>query len=298
MPATGERQVPTDSRLVGWKAIAAHLGVSQRTAIRWAETYHLPVTRIPRGDRPIVLSTADELDSWWRSPAATLVRREERPAQEVPGESVEAALDASSVEHRDTSDTALRAATWRRRWVRALALSLSLGFTVLAGCYAMGVLWSPISDQTLARRTRDGAHGEAISRRRLRLTLTIAGKPSAVVVSEGEMARLETPASRLGLQGRVTNESLRLFLFRLAKAGSGESATFMEARNLVAGGVDHVKVDGRPVQLSWEVLDGAGNADREAPKEPCCMICNGVALCGERVAGECGKCDAGAEPGR
>jgi hypothetical protein len=294
--APRDGQVPNGSRIIGWKDIAKHLGVSQRTAVRWTEAYHLPVSRIPRGDRPIVFSTVEELDNWWASPAAASLRGDKAPAEG------QVAADAGGVVAEPTSQEKARSgeAPWRvslrRRWIRALVLGLALPLTALAGGYATGFRWPSVNDRTLAWRTRDGAHGEALSTQRVRLVLTVDGKTTSVVVAEGEMARVETPTSRVGLQSRVTKGALKVFVFRLGRAGSRESATFLGSRNLAADGVERLPLDGLSVQLSWRPLDNAGYTARETPKEPCCMVCNGVAVCGELVAGECGRCDASTGP--
>ena len=62
----GERrsaQGDADERLVSWKAIAAYLGVSVRTAQKWERERALPVHRMP-GRRATVFSTVAELDAW------------------------------------------------------------------------------------------------------------------------------------------------------------------------------------------------------------------------------------------
>ena len=62
------------AELVGWKAIAAHLGVSVRTAQRYERTLSLPVTRVThagRGEEVQALSEA--IDTWL---ARTAMRRE------------------------------------------------------------------------------------------------------------------------------------------------------------------------------------------------------------------------------
>lgn len=64
------------SELIGWKAVAGHLGVDVRTAQRYEVELGLPVRRLP-GEKGRVRATAAELDewkkkvlargSWWRS---------------------------------------------------------------------------------------------------------------------------------------------------------------------------------------------------------------------------------------
>ncbi len=52
------------ARLNSWKEIAAYLGREVRTVQRWAQARHLPVHRLPGGDRPRVFAVKAELDGW------------------------------------------------------------------------------------------------------------------------------------------------------------------------------------------------------------------------------------------
>lgn len=68
--------------LVGWKAIAAHLGVSVRTAQRWERTLSLPVSRdvqATRGDE--VHAHAEDVDRWLEQ---TATRRAEETNSDPP----------------------------------------------------------------------------------------------------------------------------------------------------------------------------------------------------------------------
>ena len=67
--AEGERQA--EGRLLGWKRIAAYLGVAQRTAQLWVRTRGLPVRRLPGGRGGVYAETA-ELDAWMRNEIAEL----------------------------------------------------------------------------------------------------------------------------------------------------------------------------------------------------------------------------------
>lgn len=53
----------TVRELTSWKEIAAHLGVSVRTAQKWERERNLPIRRMP-GGRGRVASTVDALDRW------------------------------------------------------------------------------------------------------------------------------------------------------------------------------------------------------------------------------------------
>ncbi len=64
--------------LRGWNAIAAHLGVSARTAQRWERTLGLPVTRTTSPGGEIVEATSDALSRWLHETAVT--RRGDDPS--------------------------------------------------------------------------------------------------------------------------------------------------------------------------------------------------------------------------
>lgn len=56
-------QLPPRRQLSSWKEIAAHLGVTERTAQKWERELGLPVHRLP-GERGRVTAWSDELDHW------------------------------------------------------------------------------------------------------------------------------------------------------------------------------------------------------------------------------------------
>ena len=53
-----------ETRLVGWKRIAAHLGCSERTARRWEQEEGLPVHRQQHETRSTIYAVPSELDNW------------------------------------------------------------------------------------------------------------------------------------------------------------------------------------------------------------------------------------------
>lgn len=59
-----ERTAPDADRLIGWKRIAAHVGVSERTARRWEAEEGLPVHRQVHEARSTVYALPGELDAW------------------------------------------------------------------------------------------------------------------------------------------------------------------------------------------------------------------------------------------
>lgn len=54
-------------RLDGWKAIADHLGRTERTAQRWARERGMPVHHLPGGKGSTVFALVEELDAWRRT---------------------------------------------------------------------------------------------------------------------------------------------------------------------------------------------------------------------------------------
>lgn len=51
-------------QLRGWKEIAAHLNVSERTVKRWEVERELPIRRLAGGARGVVIAYSNELDAW------------------------------------------------------------------------------------------------------------------------------------------------------------------------------------------------------------------------------------------
>jgi hypothetical protein len=68
-----------NDRLDGWKAVAAHLRKSVRTAQRWERELGLPVHRMQTETGEIVYAFSSEIDGWVRERA-----REPRTARAVP----------------------------------------------------------------------------------------------------------------------------------------------------------------------------------------------------------------------
>ena len=64
-------QSSAESRLVGWKRIAAHLSCSERTARRWETEENLPVHRQQHASKSTVFARPSELDAWLASRAGS-----------------------------------------------------------------------------------------------------------------------------------------------------------------------------------------------------------------------------------
>ena len=118
------------------------------------------------------------------------------------------------------------------RWV-----VVGVGVTLIAVAATWGVASrraSPRGDGlTLGSQLTEGAHGEAVSAQLVELRLTVTGRPEATVqIAEGEMVRIETAKTRLGLQARQTGNRLTLLAYRLDPIGFGESATSIGSYSL------------------------------------------------------------------
>jgi tetratricopeptide (TPR) repeat protein len=74
-------------RLDTWKAIASHLGKSDRTVQRWHLLYKLPVHRV--GSRSGIIAYSDEIDEWLRNAERTI-------AEELPNRGTGALIEMPS----------------------------------------------------------------------------------------------------------------------------------------------------------------------------------------------------------
>ena len=75
-----------NDRLDGWKAVAAHVRKSVRTAQRWERELGLPVHRMPTENGEIVYASAAEIEAWVRER-----ERSPRPAKPAADVTVDAA---------------------------------------------------------------------------------------------------------------------------------------------------------------------------------------------------------------
>jgi tetratricopeptide (TPR) repeat protein len=79
VPQTPANREPSaqETRLDGWKEIAAYLGRGERTVKRWEARRGLPTHRIPGEGRRSVFAYAAELDEWLRSSGGQEATRDE-----------------------------------------------------------------------------------------------------------------------------------------------------------------------------------------------------------------------------
>ncbi len=96
-------------RLDSWKEIAAYLGRSVRTVIRWEQTEGLPVYRHQHEKKSSVYAFRRELDAWWAGRRADL-ERETAPAATPPKRERVWILLAAAV----TAVGVIGYAVWRR----------------------------------------------------------------------------------------------------------------------------------------------------------------------------------------
>jgi hypothetical protein len=283
---------------VGWKAIAGHLGVSDRTAIRWAELYGMPITRVPRGSRPLVSGSPEELTAWLRhSPGAAAAMaeqtghptrdREEDP-QGLPGEAVNGPIRLP--EKPTSPDSVARRWLTRRVLVAALLSTMAAGGMAALGWrlgFRVGAM--PVQAPAIAAVSR--AHGDAISSKLVELRLIPRGQAAFVVrIIEGEMARFDANGISLGLHAKFDAGHLMVYVSQIARAGGGESLQHVETRRLAAGEAVPVRLRGTEFELLWP--GGISSADvPELPRRPCCLVCETFTVCGRAVAAPCGACE-------
>jgi hypothetical protein len=157
--------VPTKRQMWGWKEIASHLDVSERTAKRWEATRQLPVHRAPGQARDAVFARIDELDAW----LAVTTSGPKTNGGEV----------------RDVSGNLATVPRWlsRRTLVRAVAaLSFLLPLLSLAAWHAT----------TPTATTSNGSRSLQVAALRVS---TAARWTAEVRIPVGECGRLQLPAS-------------------------------------------------------------------------------------------------------
>lgn len=62
-----ERRAQLGRNLVGWEAIAAHLGKGDRTVRRYAEKHGMPVFRVACPTGTVTEASSSQIDEWWRT---------------------------------------------------------------------------------------------------------------------------------------------------------------------------------------------------------------------------------------
>lgn len=288
---------PDSGRLVGWKAIAGYMKVSQRTAIRWAEGYGLPVTRVRRGDRPLVCANPVDLEKWWQSAAAreSLDHDARRESHEVLGRPPDRLGGVDGAESQVLSSADIG------RWWNSVSRAGSLRGLVLLGCLlaAAGgvVVWRTRAADALSAGSPSPtpiqrAHSGAASPALIELSAAPAGQNGfSMTVAEGEMARLETSDLNLGLQGKMVGQQLKVFVYRLRPVGAGESAEFVESRLLSPGDtLAPLRVDGAGCEVTWSGPIPSAVTAATLPRSQCCTVCAGLTGCGRNVSAPCGGC--------
>ncbi len=118
-----------DRILRGWKEIAASLGTSERTALRWAKEMGLPVQHLGDSPRAPVLAYEQELQAWMAGSA-----RQRSPGHAGTAESVSEILDRREGGIPQPADGGVTARPTRKTlWLAGLlALSLPLAAWVVA----------------------------------------------------------------------------------------------------------------------------------------------------------------------
>jgi excisionase family DNA binding protein len=132
-----------EERLDSWKEIAAYLGRKVRTVQRWANTRHLPVHRIPGGERPRVFALKAEIDAWLEASGRDPQSHDQPAGTPASGP----AFDADPSQPPQASATTSPA---RRTRIARLAVSLAV---LVAGAVALGRWLRPDAPRAHYSRT-------------------------------------------------------------------------------------------------------------------------------------------------
>jgi hypothetical protein len=267
--------------LRGWKAIAAHLGTSDRTAQRWERDLGLPVHRAGNSRGSTVVATRGELDDWRLSPAG---RRAE----------VEGPADPSAV---PAPPGVVRRPAWRRPMV---------GF-VGAACVLLvsGAMWLASRPASRSEAPAPGRPGPpagvpgslqpgAAPVVVLKLTAD-TGEVWTVRLVEGAAATWEVVGGRrLTLAVALEGARARLTASETRGSDAGADRAAPVGTVLLAEGVPAPMAHaGRQVSVEWTGTE-TGPPARIAPASVvpprCCLSCGGITVCATEVGGWCGSC--------
>jgi hypothetical protein len=293
-------------RLVGWKAIAEHLGVSPSTAMRWADHFAMPVSRVPGSSRSVVTAMRHTLDAWQRpdSASANSTDADENlfSAAQEAGVEFGAGEDQESLARAHTAlDTSPS-----RRWVPLtaavmLAIAAALGVGWLLGEHSAGrapMLPQPgtvTQPPTLPWQITRGGFAIDVTGGRPLLLLAVSsagGGSFTISVSSGNLVRVETVAKRVAFTPNLEGERVSLALQQLRLFAGGEGIREVGLRSLARGKTERVVVDGESLDVTW-----LGVQPREAtpggpakPVQPCCLSCGTMTVCSDAVSAVCGRC--------
>ncbi len=111
-----QKELPKNTRLDSWKAIAAFFGKDERTVKRWEKERGLPIHRLPGAARGTVFSYTEELESWLQGPESN-----------VSGEVIPKGDAVTEIEKPEVAPAKVVVRTEARRvWPRVLLWALPL----------------------------------------------------------------------------------------------------------------------------------------------------------------------------
>ena len=173
---------PTEGQIRGWKEIASHLDVSERTAKRWETTRGLPVPSVHGASRDAVFARHEEIQAWLAEAAsgdATTGSQQDASTSEVASFEPGAAAPASS-----------RARV--RRFAFALAAAGALAALSATAWYVSRREGAGPGTGAGAAHTQPAVSASGRPALVL-LELTVGGSVSRLGVRDGGCARVETP---------------------------------------------------------------------------------------------------------
>ncbi len=293
-------------RLVGWKTIAEHLGVSPSTAMRWADQFAMPVSRVPGSSRSVVTATRHTLDAWQRpdSASATGTDADENPVVAAQ----EARFEFGAGEDQECADTAATPLDASRS-LRRVAMTVAVMVAVAA---ALGLGWllgeqaagrAPLLPQpgtvtqppTLPWQITRGGFAVDVTGGRPLLLLAVSsagGGSFTISVSSGNLVRIETVAKRVAFTPNLEGERVSLALQQLRVFAGGEGIREVGLRSLAKGKTERVFVDGESLDVTWLGVQPrqATPGDPAKPVQPCCLSCGTMTVCSDAVSASCGRC--------
>lgn len=212
-------------RLDGWKAIAAHVGRSERTVHRWARERGLPVHHLAGGGS--VFAWSNELDEWFlrqRAPEVTA------PSADQPPE------PATAPPAGDTQGPP-QPGTRLSRWTERLGISHITTLVLLV--VLTGVVWRDLPARALTQRTRSERAGSVVAAEEAikyaGQTITVCGR----VVAANFVQATRGEPTFLNFEKPYPNQPFMAVIWGMHRARfRSPELAYLQKRICVAGRID------------------------------------------------------------
>ena len=250
-------------QLRGWKEIAGHLRVSERSAKRWEQSRGLPVRRMAGSSRDVVFAFTEELDSWLRNHEA---------AADEEASTEQTAPMVASADGSGAGSPSAASARDRLQNGGVLIIAVVLVAAVVAAFWLSRT--TAVGRDTNARQSASPATvkrepivptAEGVSRR-LKISFP-GGSPFELELVDGVCGGLELePPQWLELCTRPRGDRLLLEARILPTGASVEARAAQRSFNVVLEHDSRARIE-TPIPLDVEWLTSVREAPANAPPD-------------------------------